>query len=106
MSGLHGRPDHTKRRGDLDGPRCVEEVKHEHVNRKARAWRKKVTVSHRERLAGELSVDPELAAKYFNSAADDSDLRVYLTAPRTVTEAQGIDSVQSPLRLEMIRIKR
>ena len=52
-----------------------------------------MTVSHRERLIEELRADPELAAEYLNAAADDGDPRVYLTALRTVAEAQGMAKV-------------
>jgi probable addiction module antidote protein len=50
-------------------------------------------VSHRERLIEELRADPELAAEYLNAAAEDGDPRVYLTALRTVAEAQGMAKV-------------
>jgi probable addiction module antidote protein len=57
---------------------------------KARSTRKALTVSHRERLIGELRADPRLAAEYLNAAAEDGDPRVYLTALRTVAEAEGM----------------
>jgi probable addiction module antidote protein len=60
---------------------------------KARAARKELTVSHRERLIGELRADPELSAEYLNAAAADGDPRVYLAALRTVAEAQGMAKV-------------
>lgn len=60
---------------------------------KGRAPVKALTVSHRERLIEELRADPELAAEYLNAAADDGDPRVYLTALRTVAEAQGMAKV-------------
>lgn len=60
---------------------------------KARASVKELTVSHRERLIEELRADPELAAEYLNAAAEDDDPRVYLTALRTVAEAQGMAKV-------------
>jgi len=46
-------------------------------------------VSHRERLVAELRADPALAAAYLNAAAEDEDPRVYLTALRTLAEAEG-----------------
>jgi probable addiction module antidote protein len=60
---------------------------------KARASVKELTVSHRDRLIEELRADPELAAEYLNAAAEDDDPRVYLTALRTVAEAQGMAKV-------------
>lgn len=60
---------------------------------KGRAAVKELTVSHRERLVGELRADPELAAEYLNAAAEDDDPRVYLVALRTVAEAQGMAKV-------------
>ena len=60
---------------------------------KPRASVKELTVSHRERLIEELRADPELAAEYLNAAAEDGDPRVYLTALRTVAEAQGMAKV-------------
>ena len=60
---------------------------------KGRTQVKGLTVSHRERLIEELRADPELAAEYLNAAADDGDPRVYLTALRTVAEAQGMAKV-------------
>lgn len=59
-------------------------------SQKARAPRKTLTVSHRERLVGELRADPRLAAEYLNAAAEDGDPRVYLAALRTVAEAEGM----------------
>ena len=47
-----------------------------------------LTVSHRERLIGEVRADPTLAADYLNAAAEDGDARVYLAALRTVAEAK------------------
>jgi probable addiction module antidote protein len=64
-----------------------------HKPAKARASVKDLTVSHRERLIEELRADPELAAEYLNAAAEDSDPRVYLSALRTVAEAQGMAKV-------------
>lgn len=61
--------------------------------KKRRAAAKGLTVSHRERLIEELRADPELAAEYLNAAAEDDDPRVYLTALRTVAEAQGMAKV-------------
>jgi probable addiction module antidote protein len=61
--------------------------------KKGRATVKELTVSHRERLIEELRADPELAAEYLNAAAEDGDPRVYLTALRTVAEAQGMAKV-------------
>jgi len=49
-----------------------------------------LTVSHRERLIGEVRADPKLAADYLNAAAEDGDARVYLAALRTVAEAKGM----------------
>jgi probable addiction module antidote protein len=60
---------------------------------KGRASGKELTVSHRERLIDELRADPKLAAEYLNAAAEDDDPRVYLTALRTVAEAQGMAKV-------------
>ncbi len=62
-------------------------------SKKARSTRKELTVSHRERLIGELRADRELAAEYLNAAAEDGDRRVYLTALRTVAEARGMAKV-------------
>lgn len=64
-----------------------------HKPAKARASVKDLTVSHRERLIEELRADPELAAEYLNATAEDGDPRVYLTALRTVAEAQGMAKV-------------
>jgi len=60
---------------------------------KGRAAARELSVSHRERLVEELRADPALAAEYLNAAAEDGDPRVYLTALRTVTEAQGMAKV-------------
>jgi probable addiction module antidote protein len=60
---------------------------------KGRLTTKDLTVSHRERVIEELRADPELAAEYLNAAAEDGDSRVYLTALRTVAEAQGMAKV-------------
>lgn len=60
---------------------------------KARASVEELTVSHRARLIEELRADPELAAEYLNAAAEDGDPQVYLTALRTVAEAQGMAKV-------------
>lgn len=60
---------------------------------KGRASVKELTVSHRERLIEELRADPALAAEYLNAAAEDDDPRVYLSALRTVAEAQGMAKV-------------
>lgn len=62
---------------------------------KGRAAAKELTVSHRDRLVEELRADLELAAEYLNAAADDDDPRVYLSALRTVAEAQGMAKGQS-----------
>jgi probable addiction module antidote protein len=64
-----------------------------HKSAKAKASVKELTVSHRERLIEELRADPDLAAEYLNAAAEDSDPRVYLSALRTVAEAQGMAKV-------------
>lgn len=64
-----------------------------HKSAKAKASVKELTVSHRERLVEELRADPDLAAEYLNAAAEDSDPRVYLSALRTVAEAQGMAKV-------------
>ena len=64
-----------------------------HKSAKGRTSVKTLTVSHRQRLIEELRADPELAAEYLNAAADDGDPRVYLTALRTVAEAQGMAKV-------------
>lgn len=60
---------------------------------KGRAAAKGLSVSHRERLVEELRADPALAAEYLNAAAEDDDPRVYLSALRTVAEAQGMAKV-------------
>ena len=60
---------------------------------RAKPVSKGLTVSHRERLIAELRADPELAAQYLNAAAEDDDPRVYLSALRTVAEAQGMSKV-------------
>jgi probable addiction module antidote protein len=60
---------------------------------KRRPTAKDLTVSHRERVIEELRADPELAAEYLNAAAEDDDPRIYLTALRTVAEAQGMAKV-------------
>ena len=60
---------------------------------KARPSRKGLTVSHRERLIGELRADSSLAAEYLNAAAEDEDRRIYLAALRTVAEARGMAKV-------------
>ena len=62
-------------------------------SQKARSARKALTVSHRERLIGELRADPRLAAEYLNAAAEDGDPRVYLAALRAVAEAEGMAKV-------------
>ena len=64
-----------------------------HKTAKTRAPIKELTVSHRERIIEELRGDPELAAEYLNAAAEDADPRVYLSALRTVAEAQGMAKV-------------
>ena len=64
-----------------------------HKAAKTRASVKELTVSHRERLIEELRADPELAAEYLNAAAGDGDPHVYLSALRTVAEAQGMAKV-------------
>jgi probable addiction module antidote protein len=53
----------------------------------------RASVSHRDRLIGELRSDPGLAAEYLNAAAEDEDPRVYLAALRTVAEARGMAKV-------------
>jgi len=63
---------------------------------KGRAAARELSVSHRERLVEELRADPALAAEYLNAAAEDGDPRVYLTALRTVAEAQGMAKVAVP----------
>ena len=60
---------------------------------KGRTPVKALTVSHRERLIEELRADPKLSAEYLNAAAEDGDPHVYLTALRTVAEAQGMAKV-------------
>ena len=55
--------------------------------------RKRLTVSHRDRLIAELRADTGLAAEYLSAAAEDQDPRVYLAALRTVAEAQGMAKV-------------
>jgi len=60
---------------------------------KANSSRKGLTVSHRERLIGELRADSRLAAEYLNAAAEDKDRRIYLAALRTVAEARGMAKV-------------
>jgi probable addiction module antidote protein len=60
---------------------------------KGRAAARELSVSHRERLVEELRADPALAAEYLNAAAQDDDPRVYLSALRTVAEAQGMARV-------------
>ena len=55
--------------------------------------RKALTVSHRERLIGELRADSGLAAEYLNAAAEENDRRIYLAALRTVAEARGMAKV-------------
>ena len=60
---------------------------------KTSAARKGLTVSHRERLIGELRADSRLAAEYLNAAAEEKDRRIYLAALRTVAEARGMAKV-------------
>ena len=60
---------------------------------KGRVAARELSVLHRERLVEELRADPALAAEYLNAAAEDGDPRVYLTALRTVAEAQGMAKV-------------
>ncbi len=60
---------------------------------KARPAGKALTVSHRQRVVGELRADPKLAADYLNAAAEDEDPRVYLAALRTVAEAEGMAKI-------------
>ena len=62
-------------------------------SQRTRAGQKQLTASHREWLVAELRADPELAAEYLNATAADGDPRVYLTALRTVAEAQGMAKV-------------
>src|SRR6266849_6786656 len=59
-----------------------------HKAKSARRTRDQLTVSHRERLIGEVRADPTLAADYLNAAAEDGDARVDLAALRTVAEAK------------------
>jgi len=61
-----------------------------HKAKSARRTRDQLTVSHRERLIGEVRADPKLAADYLNAAAEEGDARVYLAALRTVAEAKGV----------------
>jgi probable addiction module antidote protein len=61
--------------------------------KKSRVARDQLSVSHRERLIEELRADPELAAEYLNAAAEDGDPRIYLSALRTVAEAQGMAKI-------------
>jgi hypothetical protein len=51
-----------------------------HKAKSARRTRDQLTVSHRERLIGEVRADPKLAADYLNAAAEEGDARVYLAA--------------------------
>ena len=60
---------------------------------KTQARRKALTVSHRTRVVEELRAAPDLAVEYLNAAAEDDDPRIYLSALRAVTEAQGMASV-------------
>jgi len=60
---------------------------------KSGSSKKPLTVSHRARVVGELRADPKLAIQYLNAAAEEGDPRIYLTALRTVAEAQGIAKV-------------
>ena len=62
-------------------------------SKKTSIGRKGLSVSHRERLIGELRADSRLAAEYLNAAADDKDRRIYLAALRTVAEARGMAKV-------------
>lgn len=62
---------------------------------KSQVRRKPLTASHRARLVQELRSEPELAVEYLNAAAEEDDPRVYLTALRTVAEAQGMARVAS-----------
>ena len=62
-------------------------------SKKTSSARKGLTVSHRERLIGELRADSRLAAEYLNAAAEDKDRRIYLAALRTVAEARGMAKV-------------
>ena len=62
-------------------------------SKKTSPARKGLTVSHRERLIGELRADSRLAAEYLNAAAEDKDRRIYLAALRTVAEARGMAKV-------------
>ena len=62
-------------------------------SKKTSPARKGLTVSHRERLIGELRADSRLAAEYLNAAAEDKDRRIYLAALRTVAEARGMSKV-------------
>ena len=57
--------------------------------------RKPLTASHRARLVEEIRGDPELAVEYLNAAAEEDDPRIYLSALRTVAEAQGMANVAS-----------
>ena len=61
-----------------------------HKAKSALRTRDQLTVSHRERLIGEVRADPKLAADYLNAAAEEGDARVYLVALRTVAEAKGV----------------
>jgi probable addiction module antidote protein len=63
--------------------------------RKAKKGRtaRSLTVSHRARLVSELRADAKLASAYLNAAAEEKDRRVYLTALRTIAEAQGMAKV-------------
>jgi len=61
-----------------------------HKAKSALRTRVQRTVSHRERLIGEVRADPTLAADYLNAAAEEGDARVYLAALRTVAEAKGV----------------
>ena len=57
---------------------------------KPRSTRKGLTVSHRERLVGELRSDPALAAEDLSAGPGSGAPRVYLAALRTVAEAKGM----------------
>jgi probable addiction module antidote protein len=52
-----------------------------------------LTVSHRERVIEELRRDPALAAEYLNAAVESGNAQAYLTALRTVAEAQGMAKI-------------
>lgn len=53
------------------------------------------SISHNEAVIRELREDPELAAEYLKLALEDcpNDARTFLSVPRQVAEAQGMQRV-------------